>query len=40
MKKVLIFTDSRGEHKLSFKDKQIFTKKIAEMLKKKDIKLI
>lgn len=39
MKKVLIFTDSRGEHKLSFKDQQIFTEKIAELLKKKGYKV-
>lgn len=37
MKKILIFTDSRGQHKLSFKNKKIFTEKIAEYLQQKDI---
>ena len=35
--RVLIFTDSRGQHKLSFKEKEIFTEKIANYLEKKNI---
>ena len=33
MTKVLIFTDSRGEHKATFKDQHIFTEKVTLMLK-------
>jgi hypothetical protein len=34
--KLLIFTDSRGEHQISFKDKLIFTKKIKQEIEKKN----
>ena len=37
MKKVLIFTDSRGQHKLTFKNKKIFTEKIGEYIQEKGI---
>jgi hypothetical protein len=39
IKKVLIFTDSRGQHKLTFKNKKIFTEKITEYLQQKDIEV-
>jgi len=35
MKKILIFTDSRGEHKATFKDDHIFTEKVTLMLQDK-----
>lgn len=39
MKKVLIFTDSRGQHKLTFKNNKIFTEKISDYLQNKNIKV-
>ena len=35
MTKILIFTDSRGEHKATFKDQHIFTEKITSILQDK-----
>ena len=35
MTKVLIFTDSRGEHKATFKDQHIFTEKITSIMRDK-----
>ena len=29
--KILIFTDSRGEHKITFKNKLIFTEKLKKL---------
>ena len=37
--RVLIFTDSRGQHKLSFNQKKIFTEKISDYLQHKNIKV-
>lgn len=37
--RVLIFTDSRGEHKLSFNQNKIFTEKITDYLQNKSIKV-
>ena len=37
MTKILIFTDSRGEHKATFKDQLIFTEKITVMLQDQGI---
>lgn len=37
MTKCLIFTDSRGEHKATFRNKHIFTEKITRMLKDQGI---
>jgi hypothetical protein len=37
MTKFLIFTDSRGEHKATFRNKHIFTERITRMLKDQGI---
>ena len=40
MKKILIFSDSRGEHKLTFMDKEIFTEKIKNSDKRHHLTLL